>query len=166
GDDIVLPIAEQLTAVQSLLACYAEGCPVRQSVEETLVRLGMRGTSALRRALRRAGYSARYSAQMGVVVALVGRLVDTAATLTQFSFEPSAGSQTAFRNLVTAVARIRTDLLNRRIPRSSQVDSAQEHSRDVPLLREMENTVALIPQAFADARSGNENLPSSGDVPH
>jgi len=103
---------------------------------------------------------------MGVVVALVARLVDTAATLTQLSFEPSAGSQTAFRNLATAVASIRTDLLNRRFPRSSQVDTAQEPSRDVPLLREMENTVALIPQAFADARSGDENLPSTGDMPH
>jgi multidrug resistance protein MdtO len=102
---------------------------------------------------------------MGAVVALVGRLVDTAATLTQLRFESSAGSQTAFRYLATAVASIRTDLLNRRIPRSIQIDTAQEPSPGVPLLREMENTVALIPQAFADSRSGDVNLPSSGNMP-
>jgi multidrug resistance protein MdtO len=166
GDDIVLPIAEQLTAVHSLLACYAEGCAVPQSTEETVVMLGMRGTSGLRRALRRSGYSARYRTQMGGVVALVGRLVDTAASLTQLSFEPSARSQTAFRNLATAVASIRTDLLNRRIPHPSQVDTAQEPSRGVPLLREMEDTAALIPRAFTGSQSTDEYLPSSDDLPH
>jgi multidrug resistance protein MdtO len=166
GDDIVLPIAEQLASVQSLLACYAEGCPVEQSMEESVVRLGLRGTSGLRRALRRSDYSARYRTQMGAVVSLMGRLVDTAATLTQLSFEPSAGSQPAFRNLATAIASIRTDLLNRRIPHLSQVDTAQEPSHGVPLLREMEDTVALIPRAFADSQSTDDYLPSSEDQPH
>jgi len=166
GDDIVLPIAEQLASVQSLLACYAEGCPVLQSIKETVVGLGMRGTSALRRALRRSGYSAQYRTQMGGVVSLVGRLVDTAATLTQLSFEPSAGCQPAFRNLATAVASIRTGLLNRRVPHLSQVDTTQEPSHGIPLLREMEDTVALIPQAFADSRSTDEYLPSSDDMTH
>jgi multidrug resistance protein MdtO len=166
GDDIVLPVAERLTAVQSLLACYAEGCPIQQSMEETVVRLEMRGTSALRRALRRSGYSARYRTQMGGVVSLVGGLVDTAATLTQLSFEPSAGSQTAFRNLAATVASIRTDLLNRQIPGSIQFHTDREPSGGVPLLREMENTVALITHAFAGSRSTEECLASSDDMPH
>jgi len=166
GDDIVLPITERLTAVQSLLACYAEGRPAEPSTEETVVRLGIRGTSTLRRILRRSGYSARYGAQMGAVVALVGRLVDTAATLTQLSFEPSPQNQAAFRNLAAAVASIRSDLLNRRIPGLIQFHTDQDPSGRAPLLYEMENTVALIPQAFADARSTEECLPSSHDMPH
>jgi len=53
GDDIVLPIAERLSAVESLLACYAEGCPPDNASKNKVIRFGMRGTSSLRRLLRR-----------------------------------------------------------------------------------------------------------------
>jgi len=153
GDDIVLPIAEQLSAVQSVLACYAEARPVDQATEKRIIRLGMLGTSLLRRALRRSDYSPHYRAQMGGVVALVGRLVDIAANLTQLSFEPSSIDQKQLRDLAATVAVIRADLMNRRIPTSTQFNPDDELSRGVPLLREMENTVSLIPEAFASSRS-------------
>jgi multidrug resistance protein MdtO len=165
GDDIVLPIAERLAAVERLLACYAEDCP-EQSADETVVTLGMAGTSALRRTLRRSGYSAQYRARMGGVIALVGRLVDTAAALRQLPFEPSDENQAEFRDLATAVASIRSDLANRQVPRSIQLHTAREPSHLAPLLREMERTAALIPQAFAGFRSAEECLPSSDDMPH
>jgi len=76
GDDIVLPIAARLSAVESLLACYAEGCPPDNAGKNKVIRFGMLGTSSLRRLLRRSDYSAQYRAQMSGVVALVGRLVD------------------------------------------------------------------------------------------
>ena len=159
GDDIVVPVAARLDAVHSALICYAEGRTIDQTVEETLIRLGMLGTSALRRALRRSDYSSRYRAQMSGVVALVGRLVDIATALTELSFESagpgwdtSALDRQHLRSLAAAVASIRTDLVTRQIPGSIQV-SAEDEPHRVPLLREMENTIALIPQAFAGARS-------------
>jgi multidrug resistance protein MdtO len=165
GDDIVLPIAERLAAVQSLLARYAEDRPVDHPTEEKVIRLGMLGTSTLRSALRRSDYSPQYSAQMGGVVALVGSLVDTTATLTQLSLEPSGFDQTQLRSLAAAVASIRTDLMNRRIPGSIQFNTDDEPSRSVPLLREMESIVTLIPQVFAGSRSIDEYLPPSDDIP-
>src|SRR5258708_8574466 len=45
GDDIVLPIAEQLSAVQSVLACYAKARPVDQATEKRIIRLGNLGRS-------------------------------------------------------------------------------------------------------------------------
>jgi multidrug resistance protein MdtO len=165
GDDIVLPIAEQLSAVQSVLACYAEARPVDQATEKRIIRLGMLGTSLLRRALRRSDYSPHYRAQMGGVVALVGRLVDIAANLTQLSFEPSSTEEKQLRDLAATVAVIRADLMNRRIPTSTQFNPDDELSRGVPLLREMENTVSLIPEAFASSRSMDEYLPPSDDIP-
>ena len=39
GDDIVLPIAERLAAVQAVLACYAEDRPVEGATERTITRL-------------------------------------------------------------------------------------------------------------------------------
>src|SRR5258708_5429976 len=162
GDDIVLPIAERLAAVQSLLTGYLENRPVDREAEK-IARLAMLGTSTLRSALRRSDYSPEYTAQMSGVVALVGRLMDIAAALTQLSFEFSATDQKQLRNLATTVARIRTDLMNRQIPGSIHFNPDDELLRGVPLLCEMEKTVALIPQAFAGSQSMDEYLLPSAD---
>jgi len=162
GDDIVLPVAERLAAVQSLLTGCLEDRPVDREVEK-IARLAMLGTSTLRSALRRSDYSPEYTAQMSGVVALVGRLTDIAATLTQLSFEFSATGQKQLRNLAATVARIRTDLMNRQIPESIHFNPDDEPLRGVTLLREMEKIVALIPQAFAGSQSIDEYLPPSAD---
>ncbi len=155
GDDIVAPVADRLAVVHSVLMCYVEGRPVDQVTEEKVIRLGMLGTSALRRALRRSDYSPQYRAQMSGVIALVGTLVDITTALTELSFEPSSIDQEHLRNLAASVASVRNDLMYRRIPASIQVNAEDEPHR-VPLLCEMENTVALIPQAFAGSRSIDE----------
>ena len=165
GDDIVLPIAERLAAVESLLARYAEGGPVDHATEKKVFRLAVLGTSTLRRILRRSDYSLHYRSQMSGVAGLVGGLVDVAATLTQFRFEPSGTDQKQLRNLAASVASIRTDLMNRRIPGSIQFNPNDQPSRGVPLLREMEKIVTLIPQAFAGSRSMDEYLQPADDIP-
>ena len=164
GDDIVLPVADRLAAVHSVLICYAERRPTDQTAEEKVIRLGMLGTSTLRRALQLSDYSPRYRAQMSGVVALVGSLVDITTALTQLSFESAGLDREHLRSLAAAVAAIRTDLVYRRIPGPIQVKTEDEPHR-VPLLREMENTVALIPQAFAGSRSIDEYQAPSEEMP-
>jgi multidrug resistance protein MdtO len=165
GDDIVLPIAERLAVVESLLACYIEDHPVDHATEEKITRLGMLGTSRLRRVLHRSDYSPQYRAQMSGVVALVGGLVDLAATLTQFRFEPSSTDQEQLRNLAAAIASIRTDLMNRRIPVPIQFNPNDQPSCGVPLLLEMEKIVTLISQVVAGSKSMDEYRPPSDDIP-
>jgi multidrug resistance protein MdtO len=165
GDDIILPIAQRLDAVANLLACYAEARPVDNATEQKVISLSMRGTSRSRRVLRRSDYSLHYRSQMSGVVALVGALVDIAATLTQFRFAPSGTDQKQFRDLAAILAGIRTDLLQRRIPASIQFPPNDEPSHAVPLLLQMENIVTLIPQAFAGSRSMDEYLPTSDGIP-
>ena len=164
GDDIVVPVADRLAAIHSVLICYSEGRPVDQATEEKVTRLGMLGTSTLRRALSRSDYSPQYRAQMSGVVALVGRLVDITTALTQLNFEHSNFDQEHLRSLAAALASIRGDLLSRRIPGAIQVNIEDEPHR-VPLLREMENTVALIPEAFAGSRSIDEYQAPSEATP-
>ena len=164
GDDIVVPVADRLAAVHGALIYYSEGRSVDQVIEEKLIRLGMLGTSTLRRALRRSDYSPQYRAQMGGVVALVGSLVDIATALTQLKFEASSFDQGHLKNLAAAVASIRDDLMYRKIPESIQVNTENEAHR-VPLLREMENTIALIPQAFAGSRLIDEYQAPSEEMP-
>jgi multidrug resistance protein MdtO len=164
GDDIVAPVADRLAAIYSVLVCHAEGRPVDQAAEEKVVRLGMLGTSTLRRTLGRSDYSAQYRAQMSGVVALVGRLVDITTALTQLSFKPSTIDRDHLRRLAEAVASIRSDLILRRMPASIQMRTEEEPHR-VPLLREMENTVTLIPQAFAGSQVIDEYGASSDEAP-
>jgi len=156
GDEIVSPIATRLAAVEDLLIGYAENRTLDAGVVQEVIRLQMLGTSLLRVTLRRSDYSAQYAIEMGGVAALVGRLVDLAATLTQFSSKLSESDQKRFRNLASTVAIIRDDLVNRRNPGPVQFYSHRDPANVVPLLDEMEHTVALIPQAFADSRSIQE----------
>ncbi|HXP44036.1 MAG TPA: FUSC family protein [Candidatus Acidoferrales bacterium] len=165
GDDIILPVAERLAAVESLLVCYIEDRPVDQATEKKITRMGMLGTSTLRRVLRHSDYSKEYTAQMSGVVALVGRLVDIAASLTQLSLQPSSSDQNQLRNLAMTLASIRTDLIKRRIPVSVEFSPNYKHSRRVPLLCEMENVVTLIPQALTGSRSMEEYFLLSDDTP-
>jgi multidrug resistance protein MdtO len=172
GDDIVLPVADRLAAIHSVLISYSEGHPVDQATEEKVIRLGMLGTSTLRRALRRSDYSPQYRAQMSGVVALVGRLVDITTALTQLSFAPSGIDQEHLRKLAAAVANIRGDLMSRRIPGSIPVNTGvntgvntEDEPHRVPLLGELEHTVALIPQAFAGSQSSDENEARSEEMP-
>src|ERR1700761_2803992 len=163
GDEVVLPIAERLAAVETLLTCYADGRPVDPAIEQEIIRLDMQGTSLLRLALRGSEYSHQHSIEIGGVAALVGRLVDLAATLTQLSFELSVGDRRRFRDLAAAVATIRGDLANRLIPTSVQCHEDRQAPSSAPLLGEIERTVALIPEAFADSRLVQEYLPSPED---
>jgi multidrug resistance protein MdtO len=169
GDDIVLPVADRLAAIHSLLMCYVEGRPVDQTTEDKVIRLGMLGTSAMRRALGRSDYSPQYRAQMGGVVALVGSLVDSTTALAQLNVEPASMlqinmDQGHLRSLAATVESVRADLVNRRIPVAIAVSPEGEPHR-MPLLREMENTIALIPQAFAGSRSIDEHQDSSEETP-
>ena len=101
---------------------------------------------------------------MSGVTALVGRLVDLAATLTHLGFDPSASDQARLRHLASALADIRNELLNRRIPGPRHFNTDEEPA-GVPLLREIEHTVSLIPQAFAASHSIPEYLSLVDDVP-
>jgi multidrug resistance protein MdtO len=162
-DEVVSQIAERLSAVGNLLTCVADGCVVDAVTEEKIIRLEMLGTSLQRRLLRRSNYSPQHFANMTGFVALVGRLVDLAASLMQLRFEPSATDKRRFRSLAAALASIRDNLTNRRISSPIQFDTDGQSA--VPLLGEMERTVALISEVFAGSRPADEYLPSPDDLP-
>jgi len=164
GDDVVIPISERLSTLARLMTCYAEGSYIDAASKEQIMQFAMRGTSLLRRILRRSDYPIQYSVEMNGVTALVGRLVDLAATLTQLRFEASASDQKRLRNLASFLANIRNQLLNRRIPGPLQFNPDEEPA-GVPLLREIEHTVSLIPQAFAASKSIPEYSSLVDDIP-
>ena len=162
GNDLVRPIAERLVAVEELLKSYAGGHLGDERMENEVTRLGMAGTSRLRRLLVRSTWSLHYREQIGALVALVGRLVDIAANLTYLN--PSENARTRMRRLAAIIASIRADLLSGRVPHSVEFNGNREASPTVPLLSEMERTVSLLPEAFTGSRSLNADAPlPSGD---
>jgi multidrug resistance protein MdtO len=165
GDEIVLPIAERLDAVHTLLIRCAEGRPIDDTVKAAVSKLALLGTSHLRSALVRSDYSTGYKTQMGGVVALVGRLVDVAATLTELSTEASDVDRTRLRTLAAALASIRTDLINQRIPGSIKFQTGDEAASGVPLLLELENLVAFIPEVFTESAGMDPTLSPPEDRP-
>jgi multidrug resistance protein MdtO len=156
GDEIVLPIAERLGAVQGLVACYMEGQTAEQAAVDKVTRYAMLGTARLRPLLRRSDYSRQYRLEMNSVTVLVGWLVDVAATLPQLSFRPPSNDHKQLHDLAAAIASIRSDLMNRRIPGPIHFNPDGKSALGVPLLAEMEKIVELIPQAFAGTLSIDE----------
>lgn len=166
GDEIVLPIGERLAAVESLMACYADGHATGDKIIQSVLRLAIRGTSDLRRTLWNSGYTPQYKAQMSSVVALVGRLVDVSATLTELGLRPTEADRKQLRSLAANLAILRGALVHRQIPMplNSKLEGAA--SAGMPLLQEMTNTVTLIYQALADSNSEERDEPlTDGDAP-
>jgi multidrug resistance protein MdtO len=152
GNDILRSIADRLTAVEDALVGYGAGGPVDQVTANKIARLAMLGTSRLRRTLHTSNSPREYSEQMGAVVALVGRLVDIAASLTPLGVQVAGDDRSRMRALATSIGRMRIDLLSGKVP--SQIEqNSNSPTSEVPLLREMETTVSLIPVVFSSVES-------------
>jgi len=103
--------------------------------------------------LQRSTNSQHYSEQMGAVVALVGRLVDLTANLTQLSIRVTEEDRKRIGKLVEQIAKTRDALLGGRIPSPIEVDSGSYNSTAVPLLNVIERTASMIPEVFAGSES-------------
>jgi len=161
---ITQAIESRLRAVEDLVRQLAADLPVGSRVEKELSLYSTLGTSKLRRELLTSGYPPELIAQMNVAAALLGRLVDLAASLgiarpTQ-SVAIGAADRDRCSRLANEISSLRGDLQRRQLPRAIDIASQPEPS-DVPLLPEMEKTVALIPHAFSRAKSVKELFPSA-----
>jgi len=153
GDDLRRSIAERLGSVGELLNFLAAGQPVDNRTKKNLTRFALTGTSRLRQILRVSAYSLAYREQLVAVVALVGRLIDIAANVTYFRIQSSENDRNRLRALAQHIANLRSDLLSARVPPPIEFSGKAE----VPLLREMERTVALIPDVFASSNDFSTN---------
>jgi len=150
GDNVIGPLADRLNAVEAVFRCYADGRAPDHNVIRNINRYVVLGTSLVRRNSQRSGFSLPYVAQTGGLIALVGTLVDTTAGLTELSSHPSDNERRRARELADHLFQIRSDLLARRIPAPIQFQNEVTDAPGLPLLHELEETVELIPQVFAE----------------
>jgi multidrug resistance protein MdtO len=143
---IILSLTARLRATAVLLRSWADG--IRdQKAEEYLTRLGMLGTSRMRRDLEHSGLTPEYTQRMSAIVALVGRLIEIAAAVPQIASFAVAVPEPAKRDrllrLAATVEAIADHLFGRdvRLPPSALSGAI---AGGTPLLAEMEGTVDLI----------------------
>ncbi len=160
--DLSLGVETRLQAVEDLLRQIGAGQQSFKFKKEITLYSSV-GTSRLRRMLVRSGYAPQFVTQMNAAIALLGRLVDLAASLqiarsARFSV---ASEKDRERCLVLAdkISGLRDDLKERRTPRLVEIPTQRQPS-ELPLLPEMERTVALIPHAFSSS-DGSSDLPGA-----
>jgi len=162
GDDLLRSIGERLACVENLLDCYAESRPADEKITKQITRMAVLGTSTLRSNLQRSNYSPLYAEQMGAIAALVGRLVDTAASLSNLSVQMSTEARARIRLLTENVGGIRADLLASRTPHLRKTPPELDSLSQAPMLQEMEKTVSLIADVFIGSQSlGAYSAPAS-----
>jgi multidrug resistance protein MdtO len=167
GGQAVEPIVERLSAVAKFLECVAESCPADDKTWSDLARLGMVGTSRLRRILLRSNYAHQFVEQMGAVAALTGRIVDISANWPPPSAALSDDDRKRLRRLVKNLKAICADLLARRAPQLEEAFPAGSASSAVPIMYELERIVSLIPDTFAQSHPIDAYAPeTSGADPH
>jgi len=168
--DLTEGIVSRLKAVEDVLTHVAGNLPLDGSVEKEISLYTNAGNSRIRRLLARSGYSSHFVAQMNAAVALLGRLVDLAASLRYFRSTQPTPLNESDRNrcleLARELAELRGDLVARKLPRSIDHHLSPVPSH-LPFLATMERTVALIPQAFIGGEAIDEFVPDpmSEDIP-
>jgi multidrug resistance protein MdtO len=167
GEDIVAGVADRLAAVENLLVCFAEDCPVDQPTQANVVRLAIVGTSMFRRILQRSAYAPNYGEQMGAAIALTGRLVDLAANL-RSPTQLSGADRNRIRLLAENVGSVRLALLAEGTPVLNAFHVTQGNvPHAIPLVTEMEKTVQLMKEVLIGSQSLGVFAPEplSGDPP-
>ena len=168
GDNLARPIAVRLTSVENLLNCYAAGRPVEDDTAKKITRMVMLGTSGLRRSLRRSGFPLLHAEQMGVVVTLVGSLVDTAGSLPGLDVRVSEGDRRRIQTLAQSIAGLRADLVAGRVSHHRDYPVDENISPTMPLLPQMERIVSQIVEVFAGTQPLSAYvplLPGEGEAP-
>ncbi|HEX3472548.1 MAG TPA: FUSC family protein [Silvibacterium sp.] len=153
--DLTEGIENRLEAVEDVLKSVATGQPLDGQLEKHISLYTNVGTSRLRRLLIRSGYSSHFIAQMNAAVALLGRLVDLAASLRFFLASQAIALSPADRErcerLANEITELRRDLILRKVPPA--IDLPVEQPSNLPFLPTMERMVTLIPQAFTGSES-------------
>jgi multidrug resistance protein MdtO len=156
ANDLLRSIADRLSAVESVVACYATDGPTDEATTKSVIHLALLGTSRLRYTLRNSKYSREYREQMGAVLALVGRLIDIAASLMHVEIRVDVEYRERLQDLARSISTIRADMLSGRIPHAIDMDGGHESSGGVPLFRELEKTVMLIREVLSGAEPLSE----------
>jgi multidrug resistance protein MdtO len=164
--DLKESIENRLQTVENVLLSAVKGRPLEDEWKKKLTLYSTVGTSRLNRLLLRSKYSGHFKDQMGTAIALVGRLVDTAAsfqlTLADRTTAIDEADRQRCQRLANTVNALSTDLMHRQLTETIEMPLPEAPSQ-LPFLSTMERTADLIPKAFSRSESVNVFTPAPLD---
>jgi multidrug resistance protein MdtO len=168
--DLTEGIEIRLQTVEHVLRAAANNQVIESEWDNKLSLYSTVGASRLRRLIFRSEYGPHFKSQMSAAIALVGRLIDIAASLNLAVREQigpiDASDRERCTRLADELAVLSGDLMRRQLPREIQLPSLEQPSQ-LPFLSTMEKTVVLIPKAFAGSETIQEfiSAPLDDDEP-
>jgi multidrug resistance protein MdtO len=167
--DLEEGIEERLKTVETVLRCAAGNQPLDGTTEKRLMLYASVGTSRLRRLILRSEFSPHFKAQMSTAIALVGRMVDVAASFRLAVTERTQPIEETDRQrllrLAEQVSLVCRELMEQQLP-TRIPRPMHEQPSSLPFLPTMERTVALIPDAFAGSESVQQFVTSPLEEEH
>jgi len=162
SDPLIASVDDLLLAVQQAAESIASLHAVPKSIVDRLLQYQMTGTGRLRVTLQRQGVDPTRRAQRSALISLAGRLIGLAANLERTSPQLSSDDAIRLRALAEKLAAIRTELrVSGGISPSPPMLEGQPSS-SIPVLQEMERTVALLTELFQrdEIVDGSRTLPA------
>jgi multidrug resistance protein MdtO len=152
SDPLIASLDDKLLAVEEVLKSAASLNFPPKSISNKILQYQMTGTSRLRTMLQRQGLNPSRRAQRTALIAIVGRLIGLGADVMHTAAQPAEDDAVRLRALSNRLGTIRTELRESGVVSASLPLLEGKPSSTFPMLQEMEQTVAIIPQVF----QGNE----------
>ena len=148
SDPLIASVDKLLLAVQQAVESAAGLLAPAKSIRDRILQYDMVGTGRLRTMLQRQGVDPIRRAQRSALISLTGRLIGLTANLERASPQPGDDDVTRLRALAERLGAIRSELRKSGVISVSPPVLEGQPSSSLPMLQEMERTVALIPEIF------------------
>jgi len=144
SDPLIASLDDLLLVVQQATEAVASHHAPSASIRDRILQYDMTGTGRLRMALQRQGLDPIRRAQRSAMISLAGRLIGLAAELVHSTPQPGDDEVIRLRALSERLESIRAELRKPEITSTSDAVPEGRQSIGIPMLQEMERTVALI----------------------
>jgi len=148
SDPLVTSVDELLLTVQQATASIASRQSPPRPILDRVYQYHMVGTGRLRMTLQRQGVDATQRARRSALISLVGRLIALAADLVRSPLQLGDDEVSRLRALSQSVGAIRAELRGLEGTSASPPPLEGRPSSSLPMLQEMEQTVALTAEIF------------------
>ncbi|MGB9433491.1 MAG: FUSC family protein [Candidatus Acidiferrum sp.] len=148
SDPLVTSVDNLLLVVQQVTESIASLHAPPKPVLDRVLQYQMIGTGRLRTMLQRQGLDPTHRAQRSALISIAGRLIGLAANLQSTPLHPGDDDAIRLRALSERLGAIRTELRESGVICASPAVLEGPPSSSLPMLQEMERTVALIPEVL------------------
>ena len=148
SDPLITSVDDKLHAVQQVVGSIASLHAPPKSALNRVVQYQTTGTGRLRTILQRQGLDPARRTQRTALIALAARLIGLAASLNRTSTEPGEDDVIRLRSFAERLGAIRKELRESGTVSASLPTLEGPPSSGFPMLQEMEQTVAVIPEIF------------------